>query len=252
MTPAVQPELIQPGITERSKKRCKYCHRKPNRAGGLCHRHHAMWLKGQPGILPDPPRRRTRHKPTCAECPEPATAKGLCPKHYSRMRRSLNRPRCTLPYCDQPRPAGNRLYCAVHSTCIADGCNERFMARRLCAKHYRTHYLAPRDRAYLLNLTQQDTAQPPLFDELQQTPGDAPHVPDHQPFLMFSGAPPLHAQAGCEPSATKDIQECADAINLLHRMGIIPQATVNQAQARASRMLSNRLTKRNRQKEKAA
>lgn len=244
MIKAEQPALTLRNHTTQPKPRksCKYCRRTASRAGGLCHRHHRMWQNGDTTIVPNLTR-RAKPAQTCTECKETATAKGLCPKHYSRMRRLANRPRCTLPYCNKPKNAGDRLYCSSHSGCTADGCTERFKARRLCAKHYQTLYLAPRNRTFLTALRAAESHQPELIPSDAGAAQKNGPIPDHLPFAVTPGALPLHAQAGCEPSQAQDLQQCLEAINLLKRMGVLPPSTILRAQARTSRMLSNRLAK---------
>lgn len=249
-----QPQLLKlPPIPRARKNRpCKYCSKTARRRGRLCQRHHRMWLDGHPGISPDLTR-AAAPPPRCTECDDFATSKGLCPKHYSRMRRQANPPRCTLPYCEDPRQVGDRLYCIGHANCVADACDERFKARRLCAKHYQTIYLAPRDRVFLNNLIQKNAAQQQLFqendptnqqpDNAKRTPAALVPLPDHTPFLFTPGAPPLHTQAGCPRDQAQEAQECADAIALLQNRGVLPPNAAQHAQARTSRILSNRLAR---------
>ena len=238
------PQLaLQTPQRPRAKRPCKYCPKSANRPGKLCHQHHLMWPQGHQGIVPDTARRSIKPPALCSQCNSLAHAKGLCPKHYSRMRRAASRPKCTLPYCQQPREPGNNLFCPAHAGCIAPGCERRFKARRLCANHYRTLYLAPRDRTFLENLAAQNGPQPQLFPNTPQRRENQMAFQDHSPFLLTQDAPPLHAQAGCRPEQAHDIQVCLDALHLLKSMGILSRNDVLKAQAKASRILSNRLAK---------
>ena len=247
--------LRSPTAKARTRPNCKYCRKAANRAGGLCSRHHRLWLQAVPGITPNETS-RIGPKLQCSECAEPASAKGLCQSHYRRHRRSLNPPACTLLYCSEPRPTGSKLFCKPHTICIVDNCSHRFRARRLCTEHYRTIFLQPRDRRARDRIRSQGSAQPELLqdpDHIAQDPYTADLLGDQDlTFLMGHSAPPLHQQASCSPQEAQDLQECADALNMLLKKGILPPTAVLEAKARTARMLATRLTRKKASKEAAA
>ena len=252
-----EPGLIlhSPKAGDHRRTTCKYCQKTANRAGGLCSRHHRLWLQGTPGITPNV---KSPSKPMvrCSECTEPAKAKGLCRSHYRRHHRSLKPPVCTLPYCSDPRRKDSRLFCQPHSLCIVDHCTTRFKARRLCTEHYRTIFLQPRDKRAKDRIRSEGSAQPALLEEPEHIPTNeynADLLGDQDlTFLMGHSAPPLHRQANCAPAEAQDLQECADALNMLLKKGILPPTAVLEAKARTARMLATRLTSKNSSKEATA
>lgn len=91
--------------------------------------------------------------PTCSssDCERPKYVRGMCRKHYTDWLYE-NRPRdCAADDCDR-RSGKKSKYCPMHSgrmyyhgtldapvrheTCTIDGCDDPFLAKGMCNKHY--------------------------------------------------------------------------------------------------------------------
>lgn len=87
------------------------CARTQTRRSVWCTMHYRRWLRtGTPlGVAGRPP------NPLCSECEEASVTRGLCNKHYKRMRKKngeLPTAPCSILGCE--RPARGRSWCVMH------------------------------------------------------------------------------------------------------------------------------------------
>lgn len=70
-------------------------------------------------------------KPTCSEpgCGRPARARGLCSKHYQRLRYREKRSNAAGPDGDGALKRGMGV-------CEVEGCDQQVYARKMCSKHF--------------------------------------------------------------------------------------------------------------------
>lgn len=149
-------------------------------ARGLCAKHYAAYLRGDPQVTPRPPLERpVRYCQQCGEQLAPGRRKGAmfcgqqCKNEAQRAKREAN-PRttrdgpCTAPPGDCPRPRMARGLCQKHynrflskgtlddvrknakGKCTApEGCDREHLAGGLCDRHYRRQRAADRRAAQL-------------------------------------------------------------------------------------------------------
>ena len=205
---------------------------------GRCGRRHRPRPPGTPGPHDRERTLRPRMGP-CQECGSPSKARGLCRLHYSRMRRSKNRGRCTVPDCGKPLRYRGKLYCEEHAICMVPGCTLVNKARRLCRRHYSSLYITPRNRR-----ERERRNNPQGEFSLYGNEWTLPVPEGPEPgtrFRMGPTAPPLHRQAGCNPGDVDVYQRCADALTLLQAQRILPPGTVSKGRDRTVKMMSRRL-----------